>query len=237
MAPTFLKVRVFSPDILEVLLKLTGFLGFGEGRKETTETLIFLSWISCLFWHVGVVCFSGSDCANSTLGVYRTQHSHVYVAWTRSIAFLSAGRSHTAAGLRCHSTTLLCSFIKILSYTLMCLITKSREGDWLRIQCRRRWRWALGLWMCRKGKGCKFLTLQTWHHSLLLDIFLIDCQDVIISAPSFFPSAVLPASYFSGSSSQMSLKVWGCISLLYLGIYRQNDICVLLKNFFCWNEF
>jgi len=34
---TFLKVRFFSPDILEVLLKLTGFLGFGEGRKETTE--------------------------------------------------------------------------------------------------------------------------------------------------------------------------------------------------------
>lgn len=33
----FLKVRFFfSPDILEVLLKLTGFLGFGERRKETT---------------------------------------------------------------------------------------------------------------------------------------------------------------------------------------------------------
>lgn len=113
MIPTFLKVRVFSPDILEVLLKLTGFLGFGEGRKETTETLIFLPWISCLFWHVGVVCFSGNDCTNSTLGVYRTQHSHVYVAWTRSIAFLSAGHSPTAAGFRCHSTKLLCSFIKI----------------------------------------------------------------------------------------------------------------------------
>lgn len=51
------KIRLFSPDILEVLLKLTGFLGFGEGRKETTETLIFLPWISCLFWHVGVVAF------------------------------------------------------------------------------------------------------------------------------------------------------------------------------------
>lgn len=67
-------VFFFSPDILEVLLKLTGFLGFGEGRKETTETS---PWISCLFWHVGVVCFSGNDCANSALGVYRTQCSHV----------------------------------------------------------------------------------------------------------------------------------------------------------------
>lgn len=44
----------FSPDILEVLLKLTGFLGFGEGRKETTETspgyhVCFDMWVWCAF--------------------------------------------------------------------------------------------------------------------------------------------------------------------------------------------
>ena len=42
-------LQFFSPDILEVLLKLTGFLGFGEGRKETTEP-----WFSSPGYHV---CF------------------------------------------------------------------------------------------------------------------------------------------------------------------------------------
>lgn len=50
----FFKVRFFSLDILEVLLKLTGFLGFGEGRKETTETsagyhVCFDMWVWCAF--------------------------------------------------------------------------------------------------------------------------------------------------------------------------------------------
>lgn len=109
----------------------------------------------------------------------------------------------------------------------MCLIT-NRERDCQKVQCSGRWRWALGSWICRKGTGCKFLTLWTRHHCLLYDTFLTECQDAIISAPSLFHSAVLSASYLSGRSSQMSLKVSGCISLIYLGTYVESDIC-----FFC----